>query len=314
VESFYKVSATGDMQERILHRKNFEMRSKALTFWTNKEAGGAFNSWRAFVLKFGVKAKEKARQLAELAEQRRELIRVRQAEEARTLKLEQAARRAHLKKTEDERMRAAFIKSVNERGKAVQQELQYVPHAIEEIRRVKGVSDTTLREIIRNGYVSTLKECSERGIQTLCRQVKFVLFPRNTRIMEQGGSGDTMLCLLEGECDVYVGGNRLFRMGVEMNKVHGALPYIANGAVLGEMAVLTGDRRSATVIAATKVCKMIEISRGVLKEVIPSEVWDQLETVALQRKQANEDFLRAQALLTKKRKNPLLLHRVKPPA
>jgi len=35
--------------------------------------------------------------------------------------------------------------------------------------------------------------------------------------------------------------------------VHGALPYIANGAVLGEMAVLTGDRRSATVIAATKV-------------------------------------------------------------
>ena len=34
-----------------------QMRSKALTFWTNKEAGGAFRSWRAFVLKCGVKAK-----------------------------------------------------------------------------------------------------------------------------------------------------------------------------------------------------------------------------------------------------------------
>ena len=86
------------------------------------------------------------------------------------------------------------------------------------------------------------------------------------------------------QCDVYVGGNRLFRMGVELNKVHGMPPYVASGAVLvrnknlkialyidfyvvnvltfegktkkGEMAVLTGEKRSATVVAATKVCKM----------------------------------------------------------
>ena len=34
------------------------------------------------------------------------------------------------------------------------------------------------------------------------------------------------------QCDVYVGGNRLFRMGVELNKVHGMPPYVASGAVL----------------------------------------------------------------------------------
>jgi hypothetical protein len=86
------------------------------------------------------------------------------------------------------------------------------------------------------------------------------------------------------QCDVYVGGNRLFRMGVEHNKVHGMPPYVASGAVLvknknlksalhidfyvvnvltcegktkkGEMAMLTGEKRSATVVAATKVCKI----------------------------------------------------------
>ena len=182
---------------------------------------------------------------------------------------------------------------------------------IDHTSRVKGVSDTTLREIIRTS--STLQTCSERGILTLCRQVQFVRFPRNTRIMEQGSSGDTMLCLLEGECDVYVGGNRLFRMGVELNKVHGMPPYVASGAVLGEMAVLTGDKRSATVVAATKVCKMIEISRAVLKEVIPPEVWNDLESMALARKQANEAFLQEQQVRQKKRRNPLLLQLVKNP-
>ncbi len=34
-----------------------------------------------------------------------------------------------------------------------------------------------------------------------------------------------------------------------------------------------------------KVCKMIEISRAVLKEVIPTEVWNELESMALARKQ-----------------------------
>jgi CRP-like cAMP-binding protein len=224
------------------------------------------------------------------------------------LKEEQAERRLLLKKTEDERMRAAYTKSVTERGSRAYQELQHVPLPIEDTSRVKGVSDTTLREIIRTS--STLQTCSERGILTLCRQVQFVRFPRNTRIMEQGSSGDTMLCLLEGECDVYVGGNRLFRMGVELNKVHGMPP---SSAVLGEMAVFTGDKRSATVVAATKVCKMIEISRAVLKEVIPPEVWNDLESMALARKQANEAFLQEQQVRQKKRRNPLLLQLVKNP-
>ena len=82
----------------------------------------------------------------------------------------------------------------------------------------------------------------------------FVRFPRNYRIFNQGDSGDTVVALVEGEVDVYVGGTHIFRMGAEHNKAVSMHHLVANGTgILGEMAVLTGDSRSATVVAASKV-------------------------------------------------------------
>ena len=225
---------------------------------------------------------------------------------------------------EDSRVRTAYTAAVTARGKKAHQDLAQVPRNLEEAHRDKGVSRATMMNIIRSS--PTLQRCDERGIASLCKWVKFVAFPRHYRIMEQGASGDTMLGLVEGECDVYVNGGHIIRMGsapvqkarrqpldLEFGSSTGPppLPLIANGNVLGEMAIVTGDPRSATVVAATKVVKMIEISRALLRDVLPADVWKELEDVALAKKQAN--LKHAEALKNRgppKRINPLLVRRV----
>ena len=56
---------------------------------------------------------------------------------------------------------------------------------------------------------------------------------------------------------------------------------------------------------------MIEISRALLRDVLPADVWKELEDVALAKKQAN--LKHAEALKNRgppKRINPLLVRRV----
>jgi small-conductance mechanosensitive channel/CRP-like cAMP-binding protein len=90
----------------------------------------------------------------------------------------------------------------------------------------------------------------------LLAEARFLRFGRREKVLVQGEAGESMFILLSGEAHVYV-------------KAGGADTLVATlraGDYCGEMSLLTGDARSATIIAATD-CEMWEIGKEVLAEI-----------------------------------------------
>ncbi len=80
-----------------------------------------------------------------------------------------------------------------------------------------------------------------------------VEFPRGSIICKENSSGDEMYILNSGSIDVTVGGNRV----ATINEA---------GTVFGEMALLLGEKRTATLTAKNNVV-ISKISRSSLKEI-----------------------------------------------
>lgn len=91
----------------------------------------------------------------------------------------------------------------------------------------------------------------------LLMHAKLLRFGRGEKVIEQGERGESMFMLLQGEADVFV-------------SVNGHDSHVATlkaGDYFGEMSLLTGEPRSATV-SATRDCEMWEIQKGVLAEIL----------------------------------------------
>lgn len=82
-------------------------------------------------------------------------------------------------------------------------------------------------------------------------------FGRGERIIRQGEAGDSMFILLEGDAEVFV------RAGDHDTRVATLRP----GDYCGEMSLLTGAPRSATVLAS-KDCEVLEIAKPVVAELL----------------------------------------------
>lgn len=91
----------------------------------------------------------------------------------------------------------------------------------------------------------------------LLTHAKLLRFGRGERVIEQGDRGESMFMLLKGEADVSV--------TVDGHDSHVAT--LKAGDYFGEMSLLTGEPRSATV-SATRDCEMWEIEKGVLAEIL----------------------------------------------
>jgi small-conductance mechanosensitive channel/CRP-like cAMP-binding protein len=78
-------------------------------------------------------------------------------------------------------------------------------------------------------------------------------FGRGEKLIEQGDDGDSMFILVDGKVDVLVD-----RDGAQTR-----VASLASGDCFGEMSLLTGEKRSATVIAGTD-CEIVEIGKEVL--------------------------------------------------
>jgi CRP-like cAMP-binding protein len=96
-----------------------------------------------------------------------------------------------------------------------------------------------------------------RQLDHLAAQSREVLFPAGAVLMSEGDFGDSMFAVVEGEADVTLHDQR----GGE-HKVTSVKP----GEIVGEMALLTGLRRQATVVARTQVTAL-EITKPVLEEM-----------------------------------------------
>ena len=87
--------------------------------------------------------------------------------------------------------------------------------------------------------VRLFSKCSARQCRTIARHAQIASLPAGVDLIKEGEDGDSLFVLLEGEAAVYQGGQEVSRSGP--------------GGYFGEMAILDGEPRSATVVAVTDV-------------------------------------------------------------
>jgi small-conductance mechanosensitive channel/CRP-like cAMP-binding protein len=127
-------------------------------------------------------------------------------------------------------------------------------------------------------------QCLEdEQLDSLIEQSQLNRFGRGERVIEEGAAGDSMFILLRGTAQVSVAKNgALIRVGV-----------LRAGDCFGEMSLLTGEPRTATVRAEAD-CEVLEISKPIMSEVLhhSPECLDQLSELLARRKMETEGIVR----------------------
>jgi small-conductance mechanosensitive channel/CRP-like cAMP-binding protein len=94
---------------------------------------------------------------------------------------------------------------------------------------------------------------SDEQLDALLPRGRAVHFGRDEKLIQQGDDGDSMFVLVDGQATVVV----------ERNNAPTPVAFLRSGDCFGEMSLLTGERRNATVIAQTD-CEVVEIGKAVL--------------------------------------------------
>lgn len=137
------------------------------------------------------------------------------------------------------------------------------------------------RAILRG---EALFDClSDQQIDNLVKQSHLNHFGRGERVIEEGAEGDSMFVLLRGAAEVYVSKNG--------SKI--AVSTLNSGDCFGEMSLLTGEKRSATV-RADGDCYVMEIGKEVMSGIIHEspDCLRQLSEILAKRKMETEGVLK----------------------
>ncbi len=118
----------------------------------------------------------------------------------------------------------------------------------------------------------------------LLSQVSSLRFGRGEHIIYQGTTGCSMFIILEGEADVFVNTS-----GQDLH-----VATLKEGDAFGEMCLLTGEPRSADVVARTD-CEVWELRRNVVQPLIQEnpELAERLSLMLAKRKLENENLVAA---------------------
>ena len=98
---------------------------------------------------------------------------------------------------------------------------------------------TTKDIVSRLANVALFSDCSKRDLQTIARVVREIPHPAGTVIAREGEPGVGLFVLLDGTAEVSIGGRKKATLGP--------------GEFFGEIALLDGGPRTATVTAKTDV-------------------------------------------------------------
>lgn len=114
---------------------------------------------------------------------------------------------------------------------------------------------TTKANVSRLAKVPLFADCSQRDLQTVARVVRDIPHKAGTVIAREGEPGIGLFILVEGTADVTIGGKKKATLGP--------------GEFFGEIALLDGGPRTATVTANTDV-QMLGLTewvfRGLMQE------------------------------------------------
>jgi small-conductance mechanosensitive channel len=129
------------------------------------------------------------------------------------------------------------------------------------------------------------KSFTDDQLDALLPRGQLSSFGRGEKVIEQGANGDSMFILVKGEANVV-----LHRNGMETH-----VASLRAGDCFGEMSLLTGEKRSASVVANSD-CEVVEIGKSILANSLKEnpELLGKLSGLLAQRQLENEGILAAQ--------------------
>jgi small-conductance mechanosensitive channel/CRP-like cAMP-binding protein len=119
------------------------------------------------------------------------------------------------------------------------------------VREKNQELQTEAREILRKQRF--FERLTDEQLDALLPRGRLEHFGRGEKLIVQGDQGESMFVLVEGEVDVLV----------NHNGTSTQVETLRSGDCFGEMSLLTGEARRATVLARTD-CEVIEIGKEVL--------------------------------------------------
>jgi small-conductance mechanosensitive channel/CRP-like cAMP-binding protein len=126
---------------------------------------------------------------------------------------------------------------------------------------------------------------SDEQLDALMPRGRVVHFGKDEKLICQGDTGESMFILVEGQANVVL----------ERNGSSKFVASLGAGDCFGEMSLLTGERRSATVIANTD-CEVVEIARPILAKSLKQnpELLKELSELLAKRQMENDGVLAAE--------------------
>ena len=137
------------------------------------------------------------------------------------------------------------------------------------------------RAILRS---EALFEClSDEQIESLVQQSQVSHFGRGERVIREGAEGDSMFVLLRGSAEV----------SLSKNGTSISVATLKAPDCFGEMSLLTGEHRTATVRAQTD-CQVMEIGKPVMAELLRAspDCLERLSELLAKRKMETEGLLK----------------------
>ena len=99
--------------------------------------------------------------------------------------------------------------------------------------------------------VPLFERCSRRDLAKIASIARDVEYPPATTVVREGDSGAELFVVVDGEVDVRKGGRKMATLGA--------------GNFFGEMALITGSPRTATVTTGTRLRALVITNRDFRK-------------------------------------------------